>query len=277
MKFEGAIGVFDSGYGGLTVLKEIAARLPEYDYVYIGDNARSPYGQHSFDVVYEYTLQAVRRLFDMGCPLVILACNTASAKALRAIQRRVLPLMDSSRRVLGVIRPSVEALGHITRNGHIGILATPGTVASGSYIMEIDKLYPDSAYSVTQQACPMWVPLVENNELEGEGTHYFVKKYIDRIYRTDPLLDTLVLGCTHYPVLKKLITSCLPSAVRVVDQGPIVAASLENYLFRHPEMDIRLSRRGNVAYFTTENPELFSSTASLFMGKSVVAAKIVLS
>lgn len=269
-----SIGVFDSGYGGLTILKEIVRVLPEYDYIYLGDNARTPYGTRSFEVVYRYTLESVRKLFDRGCPLVILACNTASAKALRTIQQVDLPRMDATRRVLGVIRPSVEALASFTRNGHIGILATKGTVASESYPLEIEKLYGKEAFRITQVACPMWVPLVENNELADEGAVYFVRKYIAELMTADPQIDTVILGCTHYPLLRSLILRYLPAHVRLVEQGHIVADSLKDYLLRHPEMKERLSTEGNRHYLTTEKTELFERMAGLFMGEELRAGQI---
>lgn len=269
-----SIGVFDSGYGGLTILKEIVRVLPEYDYIYLGDNARTPYGTRSFEVVYRYTLESVRKLFGMGCPLVILACNTASAKALRTIQQVDLPRMDATRRVLGVIRPSVEALTSFTRNGHIGILATKGTVASESYPLEIEKLYGKGAFRITQVACPMWVPLVENNELTDEGAAYFVRKYIAELMTADPQIDTVILGCTHYPLLRSLILRYLPAHVRLVEQGHIVADSLKDYLLRHPEMKERLSAEGNRHYLTTEKTELFERMAGLFMGEELRAGRI---
>ncbi len=265
------IGVFDSGYGGLTILKEIVKELPEYDYIYLGDNARTPYGTRSFEVVYEYTLEAVRRLFGLGCRLVILACNTASAKALRTIQQRDLPVIDSRRRVLGVIRPSVEALAAYTRNGHVGILATRGTVASCSYPLEIEKLYGGTHWQITQVACPLWVPLVENGELAGEGTDYFIQKYIDELWKRDSEVDTVILGCTHYPLLRERIAAYMPAYVRIIEQGPIVARSLRNYLLRHPEMEREISRGKEIRYFTTEKPELFGRMAGVFLGREIVA------
>lgn len=268
------IGVFDSGYGGLSILKEIVRVLPEYDYLYLGDNARTPYGTRSFDVVYHYTNEAVRKLFDLGCPLVILACNTASAKALRTIQQIDLPRIDAKKRVLGVIRPSVESLAAYSRNGHVGILATRGTVASGSYPMEIEKLYGIGTFHVTQKACPMWVPLVESNELSGEGTEYFVRKYLDELFVADPLIDTVVLGCTHYPLLRKLILDHVPAGVEVIEQGHIVADSLKEYLKRHVEMETLLSKGRTIRYLTTEQPDLFAPMAGMFMGKEVEAEHI---
>lgn len=268
------IGVFDSGYGGLTILKEIVRVLPEYDYVYLGDNARSPYGTRSFDVVYRYTHEAVERLFGMGCRLVVLACNTASAKALRTIQQTDLPRLDAGRRVLGVIRPSVESLASYTRNGHVGILATKGTVASDSYPMEIEKLYGHKDFRITQVACPMWVPLVENNELEGAGTEFFVEKYVAELLDADGDIDTVILGCTHYPLLRDMIARYMPAHVKIIEQGHIVADSLKDYLRRHPEMEGHLSKEGKVEYFTTEKEELFSRMAGLFMGEDVAATRI---
>ena len=263
------IGVFDSGYGGLTILKDIARELPAYDYIYLGDNARTPYGTRSYDVVYRYTREAVMKLFEMGCHLVILACNTASAKALRTIQQVDLPRVAPSRRVLGVIRPSVEAVDRFTRNGHIGILATKGTVASESYLLEIAKLHPGKKWQVTQEACPMWVSLVENGEISSPGAHYFVRQHLDRLMRADPLIDTLVLACTHYPLLRNQIDDCLQEGVRVVEQGELVAQSLREYLDRHPEMKRRLSEGGRVSYFTTEKEAMFDPMAQLFMQSAV--------
>lgn len=269
------IGVFDSGYGGLTILKEIVRVLPQYNYIYLGDNARAPYGSRSFEVVYQYTREAVHRLFEMDCQLVILACNTASAKALRTIQQTDLPHWDPEKRVLGVIRPSVEALVQHSRNGHVGVLATRGTVASESYPIEIQKLYGNEKYRVTQLACPMWVPLVENDELEGEGAEYFVRKYTRELLELDPDIDTVILGCTHYPVLSSLIARFMPAGVKIISQGHIVADSLADYLYRHPEMDKKLSRQGGVAYYTTEKTDLFDRMAGLFLGQEVKSRHIV--
>jgi glutamate racemase len=269
------IGVFDSGYGGLTILKAIRQQLPQYDYIYLGDNARTPYGTRSFEVVYQYTLQAVKQLFDMGCQLVILACNTASAKALRSIQQRDLPIIAPHRRVLGVIRPSVEAVGSLTQTKHIGILATPGTVASQSYVLEIDKISEGQIVTV-QEACPMWVPLVENNEIGTPGANYFIQKHVEALVAKDPEIDTVILGCTHYPLLRADIERYMPSHVRLVDQGPLVAQKLEDYLARHPEMAEICSTNGSVSYFTTENAETFQEKASLFLGENVVAQSIAL-
>lgn len=271
----GPIGVFDSGYGGLTILRELRKALPDLDFLYLGDNARAPYGTRSFDLVYNFTRQAVRHLFDAGCPLVILACNTASAKALRNIQQNDLPLLpDSGRRVLGVIRPTVEALGSATRSGHIGLVGTPGTVASGSYAMEVTKLYPD--FTVHARACPMWVPLVENREADGSGADYFVKKDLDTLFSACPEIDTLVLGCTHYPLLLEKIRKYVPGDVKILSQGGIVADSLVDYLQRHPEMDSRISRGATVKYLTTENASRFSAVASHFLGEPVEARSVVL-
>lgn len=270
----GPIGVFDSGYGGLTILSEIRKALPCYDYIYLGDNARAPYGSRSFDIVYRFTLEAVNELFRRGCRLVILACNTASAKALRTIQQRDLPEIDPTRRVLGVIRPTVEAVGGITRNGHIGIFATPGTVASLSYDIELSKLYPDS--HVTARACPMWVPLVENREADRPGADYFVRQEVDALLSQDPLIDTIILGCTHYPLLYPKIRQAVPDNIHIVCQGDIVARSLADYLQRHPEMDRLLTRGGHTEYLTTENPEKFASLATLFLGHPIAAERIEL-
>jgi len=267
------IGIFDSGYGGLTILDKIRKRLPEYDYVYIGDNARTPYGNRSFEVVYEFTLQAVRWLFAQNCPLVILACNTASAKALRTIQQKDLPLLAPQKRVLGVIRPTVENAGKITRTGHVGILGTPGTIASNSYPLEIKKLYPDLV--VEGEACPMWVPLVENNEYDKPGADYFVRQHINNILAKDSMIDTLILACTHYPLLKKKIRAFLPQSIQLVEQGKWVAESLEDYLHRHPEMEARCSKNATCRFYTTESEEKFSTMASLFFqGKKIEVERI---
>ena len=257
------IGIFDSGYGGLSVMRQIRGLMPEYDYLYLGDNARAPYGPRSFDVVYHYTLQAVEALFARGCELVILACNTASAKALRTIQQHDLQRLGPARRVLGVIRPTVEAIGDITRTRHIGILATQGTVGSMSYNLEIAKLFPD--IHVTAQACPMWVPLVEYGEYDTPGADYFVKKRIDAVMAADPLIDTLVLACTHYPLLMDKIRRHSPDRVRILPQGEIIAASLKDYLRRHPEMDLRLQRHGTARFLTTEDPQKFCESATIFL------------
>lgn len=263
----GPIGVFDSGYGGLTILRQLRKSLPEYDYLYLGDNARAPYGSRSFEVVYRYTLEAVRELFSRGCPLVILACNTASAKALRSIQQRDLPDIDPSRRVLGVIRPTVEILGDISSSGHVGVLGTPGTVASHSYMIETVKLFPSMI--VTEQECPLWAAIVESSEADSDGADYFVRKRIDQLMARDPLIDTIVLGCTHYPLLIDKIRKYAPKGATILEQGHLVAESLSDYLRRHPEMDCRLSKKGNVEYLTSENPTKFDSLASLFTNEPV--------
>lgn len=269
---EGPIGVFDSGYGGLTILKEIRRLLPDYDYMYLGDNARAPYGPRSFDVVYRFTLEAVRYLFSRGCRLVILACNTASAKALRTIQQHDLPNIDPSRRVLGVIRPTVERLGELSKSGNIGVLGTAGTVRSQSYDMEIAKLYP--SFTTTSQPCPMWVPLVENHEATGDGADYFVTKYVNALFNQNPKIDTVLLACTHFPILYPKIRVRVNEDVNVVCQGEIVAESLADYLKRHPEMDSRCSKGGNCTYLTTENPESFSSLARIFLDEPVSVSHI---
>ncbi len=270
----GPIGVFDSGYGGLTILSEIRRTLPQYDYIYLGDNARAPYGSRSFDIVYRFTLEAVTELFRRGCHLVILACNTASAKALRNIQQLDLPRLDPDRRVLGVIRPTVETIGEITRSGHVGIFATPGTVASGSYEIEIAKLNPD--FKVTAHACPMWVPLVENREADRPGADYFVNQEVNALLSADREIDTVILGCTHYPILYPKIREAVPKQIEIVRQGDIVAGSLADYLRRHPEMERRLTQGGNTQYLTTESPEKFSELATLFLGHPIEAHHIEL-
>lgn len=267
VNINGPIGVFDSGYGGLTILREMRRRLPDYDYLYLGDNARAPYGPRSFDVVYKFTLEAVRYLFAQGCPLVILACNTASAKALRTIQQNDLPQIDPTRRVLGVIRPTVEHLGEMSRDGHIGVFATAGTVRSQSYDLEVAKLFPD--FTVDSQACPMWVPLVENHEADGEGADYFVNKYVGELFTKRGDIDTVLLACTHFPILYDKIRRAVPEGVNVVCQGEVVAESLADYLRRHPEMESRLDRGGTCRYLTTENPESFSSLARIFLDEPV--------
>ncbi|WP_455672716.1 glutamate racemase [Phocaeicola sp.] len=259
----GAIGVFDSGYGGLTILDKIRKLMPEYDYIYLGDNARTPYGTRSFEVVYEFTLQAVDKLFELGCPLVILACNTASAKALRTIQQVNLPVIDETRRVLGVIRPTAERIGDMTQSRHVGLLATAGTIKSESYLLEIHKLFPD--ITVTGEACPMWVPLVENNEFESPGADYFVQQYIDRLLAQDPEIDTIILGCTHYPLLLDKIKQFVPPHVHIVAQGEYVAHSLQDYLNRHPEMNRRCTKQGNCRFLTTESEDKFKESASIFL------------
>ena len=270
----GPIGIFDSGYGGLTILHGIRQLLPEYDYLYLGDNARAPYGPRSFDVVYEFTRQAVVKLFEMGCHLVILGCNTASAKALRSIQQIDLPKIDPERRVLGVIRPTAEVIGSLTKTRHVGVLATEGTIKSESYNLEIRKLHPD--IQVSGVACPFWVPLVEYNEADSPGADYFVKKRIDQIMRLDAEIDTLILGCTHYPLLMPKILKYLPQGVRVVPQGEYVAESLKSYLERHPRMEQHCARGGTVNYLTTENPEKFKEQAQIFLHEPVEVENISL-
>lgn len=265
----GPIGIFDSGYGGLTILEKIRAELPEYDYIYLGDNARTPYGTRSFDVVYKYTLECVTKLFGMGCHLVILACNTASAKALRTIQQQDLPLLDPERRVLGVIRPTVEAIGSKTKSKHIGLLATTGTVQSDSYPLEINKLYREII--VTSEACPLWVPIIENNEHNSDGADYFVKKNLENLLKSDPEIDTLMLGCTHYPLMLDKIKKYTPSGITIISQGELVAASLSDYLKRHPEMDAKCTKNSSIRYFTTESVDKFSSSASIFLNEAIVA------
>ena len=266
------IGVFDSGYGGLTSLKELESSLPNYDYLYLGDNARAPYGSRSFDTVYQYTLEAVKWLFEQGCPLVILACNTASAKALRNIQQKVLPGMEPYRRVLGVIRPTAEVAGNLTRSQHVGILGTTGTISSHSYMLEINKFFP--SVKVTQEACPMWVPLVENNEYNKPGADYFVQQHIENLLEKDPDIDTLFLACTHYPLLLDKIRKYIPDGIRVFDQGKIVADSLMDYLARHPEMKDRLSANASRIFATTDHVAAFESQASAFYGKAINAIRI---
>lgn len=261
------IGIFDSGYGGLTVFREIRAKLPQYDYIYLGDNARAPYGPRDFDTIYRYTLECVRKLFDMGCHLVILACNTASAKALRNIQQLDLPKIAPSRRVLGVIRPTTEIVGEFTKTQKVGVLATQGTVASQSYVIEIQKFFPE--VEVFQQACPMWVPLVENNEHEGPGADYFVEKYMAALMAQSSDIDAIVLGCTHYPLLEKKISQHLSPGIRLLSQGKIVASSLANYLQRHPEIEHFCSKTGHTDYYTTESTEGFDTMAAIFLGETI--------
>lgn len=270
----GPIGVFDSGYGGLTILSKIREALPEYDYIYLGDNARTPYGTRSFEIVYEFTLQAVNKLFEMGCHLVILACNTASAKALRTIQMNNLPNIDPDRRVLGVIRPTAECIGSMTQTRHVGILATAGTIKSESYPLEVHKLFED--IKVSGEACPMWVPLVENNEANGEGADFFIHKYIDNLLAKDRQIDTLVLGCTHYPILLPKIQKFIPQGVKVVAQGEYVATSLKDYLHRHPEMDMKCTREGKCRFYTTEAEDKFIESASMFLNENITVQRITL-
>lgn len=270
----GPIGLFDSGYGGLTILSQIRREMPQYDYVYLGDNARTPYGSRSFEIVYEFTLQAVTKLFSMGCHLVILACNTASAKALRTIQQNDLKNIDSNRRVLGVIRPTVESIGSITNSRHVGVLATAGTIMSESYPLEIKKLFPDIL--VSGEACPLWVPLVENNEANSPGADYFVNKYINKLLEKDPLIDTLILGCTHYPLLLKKIEQYTPPGVTIVSQGEYVAKSLKNYLSRHKEMEVKCTKGGGCSFLTTESEEKFVESAGFFLNQPIEVQRIML-
>ena len=270
----GAIGIFDSGYGGLTIFEKITQHLPEYDYIYLGDNARTPYGTRSFDVVYEFTLQSVKKLFEMGCHLVILACNTASAKALRTIQQNDLPALDKNRRVLGVIRPTVEVLGDLTKTRHVGIFGTTGTIRSKSYVMEIHKLFPD--IRVTGEACPMWVPLVENEEYKSEGADYFVKKNVNHLLHADPNIDALILACTHYPLLADKIRQFVNQDIAIISQGEIVAQSLKKYLQNHPEMDAKCTKNGTRTFYTTESEAKFAKSASVFLNDNVKVQRISL-
>lgn len=270
----GTIGIFDSGYGGLTIFNKIQEALPLYNYIYLGDNARAPYGTRSFEVVYRFTRQAVMRLFDEGCRLVILACNTASAKALRNIQQKDLPKIDPSLRVLGVIRPTVEAIDAISQTKHVGVLGTTGTISSQSYTIEIHNLFPH--ITVTGEACPMWVPLVENNEFNSPGADYFVKKHLEQILSLDPAIDTLILGCTHYPLLLDKIKTFLPPGITLFAQGGRVAESLADYLIRHPEIDKQLSKQSSRRFLTTESTDKFAGTASLFLHQSIEVEQITI-
>ena len=271
---QGPIGVFDSGYGGLTILKELKLNLPQYDYLYLGDNARAPYGTRSFESVYQYTLECVKHLFEMKCRLVILACNTASAKALRTIQQNDLPQIDSSLRVLGVIRPTSEIVGNFTKTNHIGVLGTSGTVLSNSYKIEIGKFFPH--IKVYQQACPMWVPLVENNEFENDGADYFIKKNIDELLAQSPQIDTIVLGCTHYPLLIKKIRKFLPSTIQILSQGEIVAKSLKDYLYRHSDIEKVCSKNSTTTFLTTDSSGNFDEHAALFYGEKLKSSHLSL-
>jgi len=263
------IGIFDSGVGGLTVMKDIIHELPSYDYLYLGDSARTPYGNRSYESIYRFTLQCVEYLFSQGCHLIILACNTASAKALRTIQQRDLPRIAPKKRVLGVIRPTAEVIGLHSNTGHVGVLGTTGTVQSGSYEIEIKQQFPELA--VYQQACPMWVPLVENSEHNKPGADYFVKKYLDQIHRQSEEIDTLLLACTHYPLLIPKIRDMISSDISIISQGPIVATSLQDYLQRHPEIDKNCSKNGNRRFLTTDAPELFNHHATTFFGQEVTS------
>jgi len=269
---KGPIGVFDSGYGGLTVLKAITEKLPQYNYVYLGDNARAPYGSRSFDTVYQYTLQCVEWFFKQGCPLVVLACNTASAKALRTIQQNDLPKIDPSKRVLGVIRPTSEIIGQFTKTGNIGVMGTTGTVQSGSYLIEIEKFFP--GINVFQEACPMWVPLVENNEHQSAGADYFIQKNIRHLLSKSKDIDTILLACTHYPLLMEKIKQFVPPGTNIISQGAIVAESLANYLQRHPEIESNCSKQGNLSFFTTDDPADFDARAAIFFGKPVKSSHL---
>lgn len=268
------IGIFDSGYGGLTVLKEIVAKLPQYDYIYLGDNARSPYGNRSFETVYAYTFESVKWFFDQGCPLVILACNTASAKALRTIQQNDLEKIGAQKRVLGVIRPTTEVVGNYSKTGEVGILATNGTVISDTYPIEIKKFFPE--IKVYQEACPMWVPLVENNEYNSPGADYFVKQHIDQLLQQSPRIDTILLGCTHYPLLINKIRQFIPPEMTLLSQGEIVAESLAKYLKQHGEIEENCSKNSKTSFFTTDSPEDFDSHAAIFFGKPVKSAHLAL-
>lgn len=262
-----SIGVFDSGYGGLTVLKEIVKQLPQYDYLYLGDNARSPYGNRSFETVYEYTKQCVDWFFEQGCHLVILACNTASAKALRSIQQNHLPTLQNDKRVLGVIRPTAEIIGQFTTTKHIGVLATSGTVQSNSYPIEIEKFYP--TIQVHQQACPMWVPLIENNEQHSKGADFFVKEYIQALEKQNKNIDTILLACTHYPLLLDKIIEYSPIGTKIISQGEIVAISLQEYLQRHPELETLCSKDGTRTFYTSDSTEDFDKHSSIFYGETI--------
>ncbi|MEO7923296.1 MAG: glutamate racemase [Chitinophagaceae bacterium] len=272
MQTPGPIGIFDSGYGGLTVLKEIIAKLPQYDYLYLGDNARAPYGNRSFDTVYYYTLECVQWFFDQGCSLVILACNTASAKALRTIQQNDLPRIAAGKRVLGVIRPTAEIIGSFSETQHVGILATNGTVISDSYPMEIARFFP--SLKVFQEACPMWVPLVENNEHNGHGADFFVKKHLHNIFEKGESIDVLLMACTHYPLLREKIEEYLPVGVKLISQGEIIAESLADYLERHPEIESHCTKTGKQDFYTTDSVEDFNYHAAIFYGQAITAKHI---
>ena len=274
MNSKGAIGVFDSGYGGLTVLDSLRDKLPDFDFIYLGDNARNPYGNRSFEVVYQYTLQAVKFLFNEGCPLVILACNTASAKALRSIQQKDLDILAPNNRVLGVLRPTTEEIGNFTNTGHVGILGTSGTINSNSYAIEINKFYPD--IKVVQKSCPMWVPLVENNEFDNTGADYYINKYIEEILEEDNEIDTLVLACTHYPILEEKIKKFVPNHIRLISQGELVATKLASYLDRHPEINNRLSKNSSLKVLTTENNTSFDAIASKFYKEQIKSISVKL-
>ena len=268
------IGIFDSGFGGLTVLKEIVKELPQYDYLYLGDNARAPYGSRSFETVYEYTLECVKHLFDKGCHLVVLACNTASAKALRTIQQKDLPIIAPGKRVLGVIRPTTEIIGNYSKTKKVGVLGTAGTVSSGSYIVEIEKFFPE--LKVFQEACPMWVPLIENNECDNPGADHFIKKHVEGLMKQSPEIDAIILGCTHYPLIENKIKNYLPAGVKLLSQGNIVAKGLKDYLQRHPEIEKNCSKQNTISFYTTDQPETFDKPATLFFGKEVRSKHLAL-
>ena len=268
------IGIFDSGFGGLTVLKEIQEQLPQYDYLYLGDNARAPYGARSFETVYEYTLQCVENLFHKGCELIILACNTASAKALRTIQQKDLIKFGATKRVLGVIRPTTEIIGRYSASKHVGVFGTSGTINSGSYLVEIKKFFPD--LQVHQQACPMWVPLIENNEYNNDGADFFIKKYTDELMAQHHDIDAIILGCTHYPLIQEKIKKHLPSKVQLLSQGNIVAESLKDYLKRHHEMEKKCSKQQTVTFYTTDLPETFDKSATIFYGREIQSKHVSL-
>ncbi len=270
----GPVGVFDSGYGGLTVLKKIAERLPQYDYIYLGDNARAPYGPRSFDTVYQYTLQCVQWFFRQGCPLVVLACNTASAKALRTIQQKDLPFIDPDKRVLGVIRPTTEIIGNFTRNNQVGILGTSGTVQSNSYPIEIGKFFP--GIKVYQQACPMWVPLIENNEHLSPGADYFIEKNIHQLLAQSSNIDTILLACTHYPLLLDKVKQFVPEGTTILSQGEIVANSLADYLKRHSGLEEKCTKNSQLAFYTTDSAEDFDNHAAVFFGKPIKSTHLEL-
>lgn len=261
------IGFFDSGYGGLTILKEVVAKMPDYDYVYLGDNARAPYGSRSFETVYEYTLECVKKLFEMDCELVILACNTASAKALRTIQQKDLPTLAPHKRVLGVIRPTTEIISSYTKTNKVGVLATSGTVSSQSYVIEINKFSPQ--VEVFQEACPMWVPLIENNEINNEGADYFFNKNVKNLLSKNSEIDTILLGCTHYPLIADKIKKLVPPSINVIAQGELLANSLQDYLKRHAEIEIKLGKNKQIEFFTTDSTDLFDQQAGAFYGKQI--------
>ena len=271
---KGSIGIFDSGLGGLTVFHEIRDRLPQYDYLYLGDTARTPYGTRSFETIYRYTQEGVKKLLDSGCPLVILACNTASAKALRSIQQKDLVAQHPDERVLGVIRPSVEVVGESSQSKKIGLFGTPGTVRSDSYKMEFDKLFPD--IELFQEACPMWVPLVENNEVDTPAAEFFVKKHVKNLLERSSGIDTIILACTHYPLLMDQIRKFVPEEIHIMDQGPLVAEKLDDYLYRHPEIEERCTKKGNAAFMTTGAVDLFEENAEIFFGQKISAKHIEL-